>query len=138
MRLIKQSKLVASLSNSEPAIDKVIQSHPGEFEKWDEAWSTIKHPLLYTSGNPRILLEFWQKSYFEDLWAIMGEKASSARYLELGSGRGTTSMYLRARNCDVTMLDLAAHAFHLAKVNFKKCDIKLPKLVFQMLVKQGY
>ena len=33
--------------------------------------------------------------------------AATARYLEFGSGRGTTSMYLASRKCPVTMVDLS-------------------------------
>jgi SAM-dependent methyltransferase len=84
---------------------------------------------LYTPGTPRTIHQFWQRCYFEDLWAYMGEQAPRARYLEVGAGRGTTSMYLASRNCDVTMLDLSSEGFRVAKQNFAREGLRVPKMM---------
>jgi SAM-dependent methyltransferase len=85
--------------------------------------------MLYTPGTPRTLLQLWQRCYFEDLWEAMGDCASAARYLELGCGRATTSMYLASRECDVTLVDLAPEALELARNNFRASGLPLPNTV---------
>lgn len=98
---------------------------------WDSSWSCLEGRMaqLYTTGAPRTIHEFWQRCYFEDLWALMGPGAAKARYLELGAGRGTTSMYLASRGCDVTMLDLSAAGFKIAERNFLREGLALPGFV---------
>jgi len=103
----------------------------GAVHEWEAAWQTLgrEQQQLFTSSAARTLLQFWQQCYFEDLWAAMAYKAASALYLELGSGRGTTSMYLASRNCDVTMVDLSSAAFELASRNFAREGLHLPALI---------
>lgn len=38
-------------------------------------------------------------------------------------------MYLASRNCDVTMLDLSTEGFRVAKENFAREGVRLPKMV---------
>jgi SAM-dependent methyltransferase len=59
----------------------------------------------------------------------MGDRAGRARYVELGSGRGTTSMYLSSRGCDVTMVDLSPEALSLARDNFRAAGLPPPQCV---------
>ncbi|OGQ81404.1 MAG: hypothetical protein A2289_05790 [Deltaproteobacteria bacterium RIFOXYA12_FULL_58_15] len=59
----------------------------------------------------------------------MGERAPMAKYLELGSGRGTTSMYLANRGCDVTLADLSGEALKQAEANFQREGLERPKTV---------
>ena len=98
---------------------------------WDPGWASLQHGMvqLYTRGRPRTIHQFWQRCYFDDLWSLMGDRAAQARYLELGAGRGTTSMYLAARSCAVTMLDLSRNGFELARRNFAREGLPLPNLV---------
>ena len=100
-------------------------------ENWDNFWSSLEAPMvrLYTSGRPKTIHQFWQRCYAEDLWALMGDRAKDARYLELGAGRGTTSMYLASKGCDVTMVDLSSTGFEVAKSNFAREGVKLPTMV---------
>jgi len=52
------------------------------------------------------------------------------RFLELGAGKGTTSMYLANEEFeDITMVDLSESGFDLAKRNFAAAGLKLPKMV---------
>jgi 2-polyprenyl-3-methyl-5-hydroxy-6-metoxy-1,4-benzoquinol methylase len=98
---------------------------------WDSFWDCLDVQMvsLYTRGRLRTIHQFWQRCYVEDLWACMGTRASEASYLELGAGRGTTSMYLTSNGCDVTMLDLSSAGFEVAKANFAAERLKLPALV---------
>ena len=100
-------------------------------ENWDSFWSSLEAPMvrLYTSGRLRTTHQFWQRCYADDLWMLMGDRAKDARYVELGAGRGTTSMYLASRGCDVTMVDLSSAGFKVAKSNFAQERVKLPTLV---------
>lgn len=106
----------------------------GNPEAWDNIWD-IKNKTndlykeLFTKRSPKSLLQFWQKCYFEDLWALIKQKDYN-RFLELGSGRGTTSMYLSFHGKeDITMVDLSETAFEIAKENFEKNDFKIPAFV---------
>lgn len=98
---------------------------------WCDAWSQLPPQTvqLFTRGEPQTLSQFWQRCYFEDIWACMGDRAASGRYLEVGAGRGTTSMYLASRGCDVTMVDLSPIGFQVAEQNFCREGIKLPRQV---------
>jgi ubiquinone/menaquinone biosynthesis C-methylase UbiE len=102
----------------------------GDPAHWDRIWGEMhEDAVLYTPRRPTSLSQFCHRAYFEDLWALMGTRAHGARYLELGCGRGTTSMYLAARGQDVTMLDLAPQALKLAQANFRQVGIKAPRMV---------
>ena len=100
-------------------------------QEWDASWRSLERHMLqlYTAGAPRTIHQFWQRCYFEDLWKAMGADASTASYLELGAGRGTTSMYLASHGCDVTMLDLSAAGFRVAIENFRREGLPQPRLV---------
>jgi 2-polyprenyl-3-methyl-5-hydroxy-6-metoxy-1,4-benzoquinol methylase len=105
----------------------------GDWQHWDTVWRGMRQSgadaVLYTDGTPRTLLEFWQRAYFEDLWGLMGAPEAGARCLELGAGRGTTSMYLARRECDVTLVDLAPAGLELAVRNFEHCGLRPPRAV---------
>jgi SAM-dependent methyltransferase len=102
----------------------------GDWQSWDRIWrgmdQTGVDAVLYTPGKPRTLLEFWQRAYFDDLWTLMQGRAEDGRFLELGSGRGTTSMYLASRRCDVTLVDLSSTALELAARNFRSFGLPPP------------
>ena len=104
------------------------QGDPG---KWDNIWKSIdvEKKQLYSEGPPRNITQLAHRGYFEDLCYYMGNRAYSARYLEVGAGRGTTAMYLSKQECDVTMLDLSPEGFRMAEANFKRHGIKLPAMI---------
>lgn len=108
-----------------------VISTDGSVQEWDANWRALASHLqqLYHAGTPRTIVQFWHQCYFEDLWDAMGESAPNARYVELGSGRGTTSMYLSSRGCSVTMVDLSTTAFHLANDNFRREGLQPPVFV---------
>ena len=99
----------------------------GDPDLWDSIWT--KADTLYTTDEPANLLEFWQRCYFEDLWSLVGNSPSTAQFLEQGAGRGTTSMYLLGKGCQVTMLDLAPHAFEIARGTCKHYGFEQPTYV---------
>ena len=102
----------------------------GEYEQWNQIWSDLddRDRQLYTRGKPRTCRQLGQRCYFEDLWSMLGQNRS-AKCLEMGAGRGTTSMYLTAQGCDVTMLDLAPKAFEAAASNFRRENLRVPHFV---------
>jgi SAM-dependent methyltransferase len=110
-----------------------VDEPAGDWQRWDRIWRGIRETgndaTLYTRGRPRSLLEFWQRAYFEDLWASMGPRAAEAKCLELGSGRGTTSMYLAERCCDVTLVDRSPAALELAVQNFRSFGLRRPTIL---------
>jgi 2-polyprenyl-3-methyl-5-hydroxy-6-metoxy-1,4-benzoquinol methylase len=98
---------------------------------WDSSWASLQGGMvqLYTRSAPRTIHQFWHRCYFEDLWALMGSRAVDARYLEIGAGRGSTSMYLASKGCDVTMLDLSSTGFEVARANFARGGLRRPMFV---------
>lgn len=108
-----------------------IAEDQGDWKFWDQNWKSLGEDkqILYTPDQPRTVRQFVQRCYFEDLWHLMGTQAKKSRYLELGSGRGTTSMYLASQGCDVTMVDLSPSAFEVASRNFSAYGLKQPDFI---------
>lgn len=69
----------------------------GSYEGWDNIWKgesdSEKLNLHFTKVKPKTIYQFWQKAYAQDLLNLIKEKDYKS-FCELGSGRGTTSMYL--------------------------------------------
>ena len=103
----------------------------GDGDTWGDIWAGATVPrTLYTDGIPRTFAQLWQRCYFEDLRGMLEESGpGEGRFLELGSGRGTTSMYLVSVGNSVVMLDVAPSAFVLARSGFEMCAIDLPSMV---------
>jgi SAM-dependent methyltransferase len=103
----------------------------GDFEIWNSAWTSLPadRTQLFTRGAPRTLAQLWQRCYAEDLWPLVERTAGRGRYLEVGSGRGSTSMYLASRGCDVTLLDYTPSALKVARENFGREGLREPRVV---------
>lgn len=107
----------------------------GSFEGWNEVWSTqsqekVLNPM-YTESTPKNIYEFWQKGYAEDLLALIKNKNYTS-FCELGSGRGTTTMYLaKAGYTDLTMVDLAEQGFNVARHSFEHYKLPVPNMLLQ-------
>lgn len=108
----------------------------GSHKEWNERWKNNPNlgrvydlSVLYTEKNPKNIYEFWQRAYFADLNHYIVKNDFNS-FLELGSGRGTTSMYLAKNGYErITLVDLSENAFELAKRNFLKFNLPLPKMV---------
>ena len=103
----------------------------GSPEIWDGIWKDIEsgERSIYSPTKPVTRKQFNHKNYFEDLWALMGDKAKDSHYCEIGAGRGTTSTYLRASGAQVTMVDMSDTGFEIAKKNFDKLGIEPADMV---------
>jgi len=108
-----------------------LASFAGDALHWEQVWSSIQSTgdRLFTRGQPRSLRQLWQRCYFEDLWHVVQGARIGRTCCELGSGRGTTSMYLMDLGCDVTMVDLAPSAFDAARAAFEECGVPFPCMV---------
>ena len=106
----------------------------GSSEQWDNIWKDYSEDgnvmkKLFTRSRPATIYQFWQRAYFEDFIDLIGDNTNKA-FLELGSGRGTTSMYLAAHGInDITLLDLSDTALHQAVMNFETEGLNTPKTV---------
>ena len=102
-----------------------------DLRTWDSAWSSLPADRLqlFTRQAPRTLYQFWQKCYVDDLWPLVERSGGAGRYLEVGAGRGTTSMYLASRGCDVTLLDYAPAGLAVARANFRREELPSPRTV---------
>jgi SAM-dependent methyltransferase len=102
-----------------------------DLQNWDSAWSSLPADRiqLFTREAPRTLDQFWQRCYADDLWPLVEESGGAGQYLEVGSGRGTTSMYLASRGCDVTLLDYAPSGLTRARANFARERLSAPQVV---------
>ena len=113
----------------------------GSFQGWDEVWKgenqTIQVNPNFTRQKPKTIYQFWQKAYANDLLNLIKSKKYET-FCELGSGRGTTSMYLSdAGYHDITMVDLSIHGFNVAKNSFEKNGMKEPVFVLADVEKTG-
>ncbi len=107
----------------------------GSFEGWDHAWDDFavanddKGQVFIRAARPVAFYQFWQFHYAKDLFELIKERNYKS-FLELGSGRGTTSMYLtQGGYSDITMVDLAKNAFVLAQQNYTREQLALPKMI---------
>jgi len=102
-----------------------------DFELWDSAWSSLPADgiQLFTRGTPHNIHAFRHRCYFEDLWPLIERSGGTGRYLEIGAGRGTTSMYLASRGCDVTLLDYSPTGLAVARRNFVREGLPTPRTV---------
>ncbi len=102
-----------------------------DFQLWDSAWSSLPADgvQLFTRGTPRNIHEFRHRYYFEDLWPYVERSGGKGKYLEIGAGRGTTSMYLASRGCDVTLLDYSPTGLEVARRNFAREGLPVPHTV---------
>ena len=99
-------------------------------EGWDPYWGKLDPRMvsLYTTGRPRNIHQFWQRCYAEDLRGLMGNMQGTD-CLELGAGRGTTSMYVTSYGGKVTMLDLSGAGLAIAKANFAREKLEQPTMI---------
>lgn len=96
--------------------------------EWDAIWQAGES-VLFTRGEPQTLREVWQRGYSLDLETLTRSLAPSSVFLELGSGRGTTSMYLAASGRRVVLVDLALNGLRTANRNFSEFGLPRPELV---------
>jgi SAM-dependent methyltransferase len=114
-----------------PVLDTTTDD--GDWLRWNDIWRGMQdsrqETVLFTPGTPLTLMQFWQRAYFDDVWRLLGPNQTSARCLELGSGRGTTSMYLASRGCDVTLVDRSQAALQLARTSFRAHGLQPPRVL---------
>src|SRR5882724_7730717 len=99
--------------------ERVEPTGEGDPHVWEEIWNELDTAgeTVFTRESPKTLGSFVLRCYFEDLWSELGGRAK-LHCLELGAGRGTTSMYLATAGCGVTLVDLAPRGLALARRNF--------------------
>lgn len=106
----------------------------GSYLEWDQIWSMqssedLLNPM-YTESDPTTIFQFWQKAYAKDLFNLIEDRGYTS-FCELGSGRGTTSMYLAKKGySDITLVDLSERAFKVASFSFNHYDIPKPRMLF--------
>lgn len=106
----------------------------GSSGQWNDIWNEYagkgnEMKKLFTRGTPSTIYQFWQRAYFEDFMQLIGKKRDG-KFLELGSGRGTTSLYLADSGItDITLVDLSEQALSQAKANFEFENVPPPKTV---------
>jgi 2-polyprenyl-3-methyl-5-hydroxy-6-metoxy-1,4-benzoquinol methylase len=109
-----------------------IADNEGDWKKWNSLWQEsegTENELLFISGQATSRLQFAMQGYFNDLVDLAGGEVSHMKFLELGAGRGTISMYLSQRNCDVTLVDLSEFGLKMAETNFRKAGLSEPTTV---------
>lgn len=109
------------------------QKPAGDWEKWNERWPAIgagEQCCMYTRGIPKNDGAENHQRYYK---LLSGKLRSVAdwqkwRFLELGAGRATTSMYLMADGAaDVTLLDLSQECFKIVAKNWREHRLPTPK-----------
>lgn len=106
----------------------------GSAQEWDAIWKTVddvgvSRAKLFNRSTPKTIYQFWQRCYFEDLLLTIQPKPEWA-FLELASGRGTTSMYLASQGFrNISLLDLSDTALEQAKINFISECLPVPQTI---------
>lgn len=113
----------------------------GSYEGWNDKWVKQSEKKLlnphYTESDPKNIFQFWQKAYATDLLNLIKDK-NYTTFCELGSGRGTTSMYLsKAGHRDITMVDLAEAGFKVAEYSFNYYGLTVPNLLIRDVEETG-
>ncbi len=122
----------------------VMEKIEGSYQEWDNIWDKNieggqKRQIFcqFTRHTPKTIYEFWQRCYFEDLLELIKGK-NYTKFLELGAGKGTTSMYLSDEGIeDITMVDLSDSGFKLATENCKREGVTPPKMLIANCEKTG-
>ena len=111
----------------------MLSKTKGSYEGWNDIWSEqsekdLLNPM-FTDANPANMYQFWQQAYARDLIELIKNKNYSS-FCELGSGRGTTTMYLaRAGYTNLAMVDLAEQGFEVAKYSFRNYNLPQPEMI---------
>lgn len=95
----------------------------GEWSAWSARWPAIgagADRCLYTTGKPKTPGQQYLRAYWSMLQPLV---KGGWRCVELGSGRGTLSMYLAAAGHDVTLVDLAQTGLDIARGNWRKAGL---------------
>lgn len=113
----------------------------GSFQGWDEVWKSETNSIQlnpnFTQHQPKTIYQFWQKAYAHDLMNLLKDKKYNT-FCELGSGRGTTSMYLSEAGYEnITLVDLAENGFNIAKNSFNKYGFKDPSYILANVENTG-
>lgn len=109
--------------------DEMPRTDSGNWTEWNEVWSSRSDLVPQSRGTPQTLQEFWFQAYVADLWALIGSPRRSIACVELGCGRGTVSMYLAQKGCEITLVDLAPNAIAQAVRNFSARGLHIPRAV---------
>ena len=107
----------------------------GSYHGWNKIWKNQSNIELinpmYSEKDPTTIYQFWQKGYANDLMSLIKNRGYNS-FCELGSGRGTTTMYLaKAGYSDLTMVDLSEHGFRVAEYSFAKYKLPIPKMILE-------
>ena len=106
----------------------------GSSSQWDDIWKQYSDSgddltKAYVKGATKTIIQFWQRCYFEDLIQCVCPKTDWS-FLELASGRGTTSLYLASNGMkNITLLDLSETALLQAEANFRSEKLEPPKTI---------
>ncbi len=101
---------------------------------WNRIWTKMRasqapRMKAFVRGKPKTLNQFWQRAYFDDLMELL-KPSKDWKFLELGSGRGTTSLYLASSGFDyITLLDLSEPILEQAIENFQSEQVAAPTTI---------
>jgi ubiquinone/menaquinone biosynthesis C-methylase UbiE len=100
-------------------------------EQYDQRWQDLRRggyeSNIFAVGRPRTQVEFIYAQYNEFVRSRLADafgKLDGLSFLEVGCGRGTTSMYFAVTHgLECTLLDFSFPAVALAKQNFDRAGI---------------
>lgn len=112
----------------------MISQDTGSWNEWESIWKRSKRSysglsnVLFTRDAPKNIYQFWHKGYANDLLSLISPN-KHGRFIELGSGRGTTSMYLADKGFNnITLVDLSKEGLKQAEENFEFFNLPKPKI----------
>lgn len=118
---------------------EATQTEPGDYAAWNRRWPEIgagPNACLYTTGKPETPSQLYHREYWYDLWGMASDRMPCPT-VELGAGRGTTSQYLAAHGCDVTLVDLSETGLNLAADNWRRYQMPQFNRVERSVIDNG-
>jgi ubiquinone/menaquinone biosynthesis C-methylase UbiE len=116
------------------SINNDLDQNNGSYDNWNLIWEKYNKNIEFYSQfirdrNFKSIYQFWQKAYAKDLISIISGR-NYETFLELGAGKGTTSMYLMdAGYKNITLVDLSIEGQKLAMKLFEHYGLNKPNYI---------
>lgn len=109
------------------AAGKTVNGQPDVWDrKWRQMRGTMNQCLYFRDEEQPSIYQRLLRAYTSLLW---NRCQDCTTFLEVGAGRGTVSQYLHERGKKVSLLDLSANGFRLARDNWDRHGMPYPEFL---------
>lgn len=106
----------------------------GNYDTAEKKFAAMRNgpnACIFTDKWPRTPSQMNHDAYFRALWQMVKDHKGEWAFLELGSGRGTTSQYLAYHGVptgNIALLDMCQLGLEMAAENFRAWNLPQPQL----------